>query len=82
MYLHLSLNFCTEKEETFSNTVVTKVTENKVCLKGDVTGIKWNLTECVEITMNNSCTSTHTVKLDKCNYTMNVELPPGWCLIN
>uniref|UniRef100_A0A8C2A968 protein-tyrosine-phosphatase n=1 Tax=Cyprinus carpio TaxID=7962 RepID=A0A8C2A968_CYPCA len=65
-----------EKEETFSNTVVTKVTENKVCLKGDVTGIKWNLTECVEITMNNSCTSTHTVKLDKCNYTMNVELPP------
>uniref|UniRef100_A0A8C2A7U9 protein-tyrosine-phosphatase n=1 Tax=Cyprinus carpio TaxID=7962 RepID=A0A8C2A7U9_CYPCA len=63
-------------KETFSNTVVTKVTENKVCLKGDVTGIKWNLTECVEITMNNSCTSTHTVKLDKCNYTMNVELPP------
>uniref|UniRef100_A0A671PKR4 Receptor-type tyrosine-protein phosphatase C n=1 Tax=Sinocyclocheilus anshuiensis TaxID=1608454 RepID=A0A671PKR4_9TELE len=64
-----------EKIDTVLKTVVTNVTEKKVCLKGEFTGIKWNLTECVEITEQNSCTSTHTIKLDKCNYTMNVLMP-------
>ncbi|XP_042605384.1 receptor-type tyrosine-protein phosphatase C-like [Cyprinus carpio] len=62
--------------ETVSKTVVTSVTDNKVCLKGVFTGIQWNLTECVEITEQNSCASTHTVVLDTCTYTMNVALPP------
>ncbi|XP_016117731.1 receptor-type tyrosine-protein phosphatase C-like, partial [Sinocyclocheilus grahami] len=64
-----------ENGETVPKTVVTNVTEKKVCLKGEFNGIKWNLTECVEITEQNSCTSTHTIKLDKCNYTMNVLMP-------
>ncbi|XP_052447059.1 receptor-type tyrosine-protein phosphatase C-like [Carassius gibelio] len=52
------------------------MTDNEVCLKGEFTGIQWDLTECVEITEQNSCASTHTVVLDTCNYTMNVALPP------
>ncbi|XP_052395198.1 receptor-type tyrosine-protein phosphatase C isoform X6 [Carassius gibelio] len=62
--------------ETVPVTVVKNVTENKVCLEGQFNGIKWNLTECVEITEHNSCASKHTIKLDQCTYTMNVELPP------
>ncbi|XP_042605491.1 receptor-type tyrosine-protein phosphatase C-like [Cyprinus carpio] len=62
--------------ETVSKTVVRSVTDNEVCLKGVFTDIQWNLTECVEITEQNSCASTHTVVLDTCNYTMNVALPP------
>ncbi|XP_026054633.1 receptor-type tyrosine-protein phosphatase C-like [Carassius auratus] len=62
--------------ETVPKTVVTSVTDNEVCLKGELTGIQWDLTECVEITEQNSCAHTHTVVLDTCNYTMNVDLPP------
>ncbi|XP_026053966.1 receptor-type tyrosine-protein phosphatase C-like [Carassius auratus] len=62
--------------ETVPKTVVTNMTDNEVCLKGEFTGIQWDLTECVEITEQNSCASTHTVVLDTCNYTMNVALPP------
>ncbi|XP_059425930.1 receptor-type tyrosine-protein phosphatase C-like [Carassius carassius] len=62
--------------ETVPKTVVTSVTDNEVCLKGEFTGIQWDLTECVEITEQNSCASTHIVVLDTCNYTMNVDLPP------
>ncbi|KAI2650341.1 Receptor-type tyrosine-protein phosphatase C [Labeo rohita] len=62
--------------ETVLKTVVTNLTDNEVCLKGEFTDIQWNLIECVEITEQNSCTSTHTVKLDKCDYTMNVDMPP------
>ncbi len=80
IYLQLSLNICTD-EGKMVPTVVTNVTDNKVCMKGESTGFQWNLTDCVEITEQNSCSSTHTVVLDTCNYTMNVALPPGWCLI-
>ncbi|XP_016409808.1 receptor-type tyrosine-protein phosphatase C-like [Sinocyclocheilus rhinocerous] len=66
-----------ENGETVPNTVVTSVTDNKVCLKGIFNdNQKWDLTECVEITEQNSCASTHTVVLDTCTYTMNVALPP------
>ncbi|XP_026054632.1 receptor-type tyrosine-protein phosphatase C-like [Carassius auratus] len=65
-----------KKVETLKKTVVTSVTDNEVCLKGEFTGIQWDLTECVEITEQNSCAHTHTVVLDTCNYTMNVALPP------
>ncbi|XP_052447048.1 receptor-type tyrosine-protein phosphatase C-like [Carassius gibelio] len=68
--------------ETVPKTVVTSVTDNEVCLKGELTGIQWDLTECVEITEQNSCASTHTVVLDTCNYTMNVALPPVKLHIN
>ncbi len=78
----MSFNFCTEKGGTVPKTVVTSVTDNKVCLKGKFTAIQWNLTECVEITEQNSCASTHTVVLDTCSYTMNVVLPPGRYFIN
>ncbi|XP_026053962.1 receptor-type tyrosine-protein phosphatase C-like isoform X2 [Carassius auratus] len=65
-----------KKVEALKKTVVTSVTDNEVCLKGELTGIQWNLTECVKITEQNSCAHTHTVVLDTCNYTMNVTLPP------
>ncbi|XP_052446999.1 receptor-type tyrosine-protein phosphatase C isoform X11 [Carassius gibelio] len=65
-----------KKVEALNRTVVTSVTDNEVCLKGELTGIQWDLTECVEITEKNSCAHTHTVVLDTCNYTMNVDLPP------
>ncbi|XP_016324573.1 receptor-type tyrosine-protein phosphatase C-like [Sinocyclocheilus anshuiensis] len=66
-----------ENGETVPNTVVTSVTDNKVCLKGIFNdNLKWDLTECVEITEQNSCASTHTVVLDTCTYTMNVALHP------
>uniref|UniRef100_A0A8C1KCR6 Receptor-type tyrosine-protein phosphatase C n=2 Tax=Cyprinus carpio TaxID=7962 RepID=A0A8C1KCR6_CYPCA len=69
--------------ETVPKTVVSSVTDNKVCLNGVFTGIQWNLTECVNITEQNSCvSSTHTVVLDTCTYTMNVDLPPVKPLIN
>ncbi|KAI2650339.1 Receptor-type tyrosine-protein phosphatase C [Labeo rohita] len=48
-------------EETVPKTIVKSLTDNEVCLKGQFTDIQWNLTECVEITEQNSCTSTHTV---------------------
>ncbi|KAL1251239.1 hypothetical protein QQF64_019035 [Cirrhinus molitorella] len=64
------------KGETVPQTVVANVTDNEVCLKGEFTDIQWNLTECVKITEQNSCTSTHTIKLDKCNYTMKADMPP------
>ncbi|XP_059399381.1 receptor-type tyrosine-protein phosphatase C [Carassius carassius] len=65
-----------ENGETVPKTVVKSVAENKVCLEGHFTGIKWNLTECVKITEHNSCASKHSIKLEQCTYTMNVELPP------
>ncbi|KAK2907042.1 hypothetical protein Q8A67_006027 [Cirrhinus molitorella] len=64
------------KGQTVPQTVVARLTENEVCLKGEFTDIQWNLTDCVKITEQNSCTSTHTIKLDTCTYTMNVEMPP------
>ncbi|XP_058615802.1 receptor-type tyrosine-protein phosphatase C isoform X6 [Onychostoma macrolepis] len=65
------------KGETVPETVVTNVTDKEVCLKGIFNDTqKWNLTECVEITEQNSCASTHTVELDTCTYTMNVSMPP------
>ncbi|KAI2650337.1 Receptor-type tyrosine-protein phosphatase C [Labeo rohita] len=66
-----------EQGGTVPKTVVETLTDNEVCLKGEFTDIQWNLIECVKITEQNSCTSTHTVVLDTCNYTMNVDMPPG-----
>ncbi|XP_050950399.1 receptor-type tyrosine-protein phosphatase C [Labeo rohita] len=65
-----------EQGGTVPKTVVETLTDNEVCLKGEFTDIQWNLIECVKITEQNSCTSTHTVVLDTCNYTMNVDMPP------
>ncbi|XP_050959831.1 receptor-type tyrosine-protein phosphatase C-like, partial [Labeo rohita] len=65
-----------ENGETVPKTVVETLTDNEVCLKGEFTDVQWNLIECVKITEQNSCTSTHTIVLDTCNYTMNVDMPP------
>ncbi|XP_043079358.1 LOW QUALITY PROTEIN: receptor-type tyrosine-protein phosphatase C [Puntigrus tetrazona] len=69
-------NSFTSKEGNISRAVVSSVTDTEVCLKGEFNDIQWNLTECVERTEKNSCSSTHTVQLDTCEYTMNVDLPP------
>ncbi|XP_073699997.1 receptor-type tyrosine-protein phosphatase C isoform X2 [Garra rufa] len=65
-----------QKGGTVPKTVVESLTDNEVCLKGEFTKIQWNLIECVKITEQNSCTSTHTVKLDACDYIMNIDMPP------
>uniref|UniRef100_A0A671MKQ9 Receptor-type tyrosine-protein phosphatase C n=2 Tax=Sinocyclocheilus anshuiensis TaxID=1608454 RepID=A0A671MKQ9_9TELE len=47
--------------------------EKKVCFKDS----KWNLSKCVDITDNTSCVQKAIgIELDKCNYTMNVDMPP------
>lgn len=47
--------------------------EEKVCFKDD----KWDLKKCFNITDKNSCEDMPiTFKLDTCNYTMNVHMPP------
>lgn len=80
----LSLNFCTENGETVGETVVTIVKDEEVCFKGNFSDSqKWNLTKCVKITENNSCKRiSKLIELDTCNYTMMVDMPPGWYLIN
>ncbi|CAM4655754.1 unnamed protein product [Leuciscus chuanchicus] len=56
--------------------VVTSVTDKEVCFKGEFKE-KWNLTECVERTVTNSCKNTSKdIKLDTCSYTMEVLMPP------
>lgn len=80
----LSLNFCTEKNETVDQTVVTSVNDEEVCFKGEFSDPqKWNLTKCVKITENKSCEhKTEDIHLDTCTYRMMVDMPPGWYLIN
>ncbi|KAK7126948.1 hypothetical protein R3I94_018204 [Phoxinus phoxinus] len=65
-----------EKGETDPNFFATRVSDKEVCFKGNFSD-EWNLTECVDITVENSCTKiSKVIKLDTCNYTMNVLMPP------
>uniref|UniRef100_A0A9J8CX32 Receptor-type tyrosine-protein phosphatase C n=1 Tax=Cyprinus carpio carpio TaxID=630221 RepID=A0A9J8CX32_CYPCA len=64
-----------DKDETVSCTNVSKV--EKMCFNGKINGIQWNLSECIEITKNNSCkTEKKHIRFDTCNYTVNFEMPP------
>ncbi|XP_056092787.1 receptor-type tyrosine-protein phosphatase C [Rhinichthys klamathensis goyatoka] len=65
-----------EKGETDPNFFVTSVTDEKVCFKGNFSD-EWNLTDCVDINVNDSCkVIPKDFKLDTCDYTMKVLMPP------